>query len=127
MNTADRSLALIDLAFRRRFAFADLEPKLGDRWREWVIEKHGVDAELAHEVERRITELNQRIAEDDRLGSQFRIGHSFVTPVRRLEAGKTKDWFEQIVKSKIGPQLEEYWFDDPKTAKDAINRLIERL
>ena len=125
MNTADRSLALIDLAFRRRFAFADLEPKLGDRWREWVIEKRGVDAELAHEVERRITELNQRIAENDRLGNQFRIGHSFVTPVRRLEAGKTKDWFEQIVKSKIGPQLEEYWFDDFKTAKDAINRLIE--
>ena len=69
--------------------------------------------------------LNQRIAEDDRLGSQFRIGHSFVTPVRRLEAGETKDWFEQIVKSKIGPQLEEYWFDDLKTAKDAINRLID--
>ena len=125
MNTADRSLALIDLAFRRRFAFVDLEPKLGNRWREWVIEECGVDAKLAHEVERRVTELNQRIAEDDRLGSQFRIGHSFVTPVHRLEAGKTKDWFEQIVKSKIGPQLEEYWFDESKKAKDAINRLIE--
>lgn len=125
MNTADRSLALIDLAFRRRFAFADLEPKLGDRWREWVIEERGVDAELAHDVAARVTDLNQRIAEDSRLGSQFRIGHSFVTPVRRLEDGGTKNWFEQVVKSRIGPQLEEYWFDDPKTAKDAINRLLE--
>ena len=125
MNTADRSLALIDLAFRRRFAFADLEPNLGDRWREWVIKERGVDAELAHEVERRVTELNRRIAEDDRLGSQFRIGHSFVTPVRPLEAGRTKDWFVQAVKSRIGPQLEEYWFDEPKKAKDAIDRLIE--
>ena len=125
MNTADRSLALIDLAFRRRFAFADLEPKLGRRWREWVILKRGVDAELAHEVERRVTELNRRIAEDDRLGSQFRIGHSFVTPVRPLEAGRTKDWFVQAVKSKIGPQLEEYWFDEPRKAKEAIDGLIE--
>ena len=125
MNTADRSLALIDLAFRRRFAFADLEPKLSDRWREWVVEERGVDAELAHDVAARVTDLNQRIAEDSRLGSQFRIGHSFVTPVRRLEDGGTKNWFEQVVKSRIGPQLEEYWFDDPKTARDAINRLLE--
>ena len=125
MNTADRSLALIDLAFRRRFAFADLEPKLGRRWREWVILERGIDAELAREIERLVTELNRRIAEDERLGSQFRIGHSFVTPVRPLEAGRTKDWFLQVVKSKIGPQLEEYWFDEPKKAKEAIDGLIE--
>ena len=125
MNTADRSLALIDLAFRRRFAFADLEPKIGDRWREWVVAERGVDAELAHEVERRVTELNRRIAEDDRLGRQFRIGHSFVTPVRPLGAGRTKDWFVQAVKSRIGPQLEEYWFDEPGKAKEAIDGLLE--
>ena len=125
MNTADRSLALIDLAFRRRFAFADLEPKLGDRWRNWVVAERGVDAELAHEIERRVTELNRRIAEDERLGSQFRIGHSFVTPVRPLEAGRARDWFAQAVKSRIGPQLEEYWFDDPGKAKEAIDGLIE--
>ena len=125
MNTADRSLALIDLAFRRRFAFADLEPKLGDRWRNWVVTERGVDAEFAHEVERRVTELNRRIAEDDRLGSQFRIGHSFVTPVRSLEAGETEDWFVQAVKSRIGPQLEEYWFDEPGKAEEAIHELLE--
>ena len=125
MNTADRSLALIDLAFRRRFAFADLEPRLGDRWRNWVVAERGVDAELAHEIERRVTELNRRIAEDDRLGSQFRIGHSFVTPVRPLGAGRARDWFVQAVKSRIGPQLEEYWFDEPGKAKEAIDGLIE--
>jgi 5-methylcytosine-specific restriction protein B len=47
MNIADRSLALVDLAFRRRFAFATLEPKLGDAWRSWVVEQGGVDPELA--------------------------------------------------------------------------------
>lgn len=125
MNTADRSLALIDFAFRRRFAFATLEPKLGDKWHSWVIAERGVDGPLAREIERRIAELNQGIAGDGRLGDQFRIGHSFVTPVRRLGDGETRGWFEKIVKSEIGPQLEEYWFDSPETAKAAIGRLLE--
>ena len=125
MNTADRSLALIDFAFRRRFAFAALEPKLGDKWREWVVAERGVDGALAREIERRITELNRGIAADGRLGTQFRMGHSFVTPARRLEDGETKDWFEKIVKSEIGPLLEEYWFDSPETAKAAVRRLLE--
>ena len=125
MNTADRSLALIDFAFRRRFAFAALEPKLDDKWRDWVIAKRGVDGALALEIERRITELNQGIADDARLGDQFRIGHSFVTPVRRLGDGETRGWFEKIVKSEIGPQLEEYWFDSPETARNAIKKLLE--
>ena len=125
MNTADRSLALIDFAFRRRFAFASLEPMLGDVWWEWVIEKRGVDGAQAREIERRVTELNQNIAGDPGLGPQFRIGHSFVTPVHRLGAGETRGWFEKIVKSEIGPQLEEYWFDSPRKAQDAIDRLLE--
>ena len=125
MNTADRSLALIDFAFRRRFAFAALEPKLGDKWRNWVIAERGVDGALAREIERRIAELNQGIAEDGRLGAQFRIGHSFVTPARRLGDDETRGWFEKIVKSEIAPQLEEYWFDSPETAKAAIKKLLE--
>ena len=123
MNIADRSLALIDLAFRRRFAFATLEPKLGEVWRNWVVDQCGIDPELVRDIERRITDLNQKIDED--LGSQFRIGHSYVTPVHRIEAGSTRDWFIQIAETEIGPLLEEYWFDSPKTAKDALNRLIE--
>ena len=76
MNIADRSLALIDLAFRRRFAFATLEPKFGDVWRNWVIEKGGVDPGLAPEIERRMMELNRTIAEAKGLGTHFLIGHS---------------------------------------------------
>ena len=123
MNIADRSLALIDLAFRRRFAFATLEPKLGDVWRNWVVEQGGVDPDLARDIEHRITDLNQKIGEV--LGTQFRIGHSYVTPTHSIEAGSTRDWFIQVAETEIGPLLEEYWFDSPKTAKDALDKLIE--
>lgn len=123
MNIADRSLALVDLALRRRFAFATLEPKFGDAWRNWIIEQSGVEPDLASKIEQRITALNQNIAEA--LGTQFCIGHSYVTPTHRLGMGLTRDWFIQVAKTEIGPLLDEYWFDSPKMAKDALERLIE--
>lgn len=123
MNIADRSLALVDLAFRRRFAFVTLEPVLGVKWRNWVVEKGGVDPDLVDEIARRMTELNDTIAEG--LGNQFRIGHSYVTPTQRLEAGSTRAWFKQVAETEIGPLLEEYWFDSPKSAKDALERLVD--
>jgi len=123
MNIADRSLALVDLAFRRRFAFVTLEPVFGVRWRDWVVEERGVDPGLVEEIARRITELNTTIAES--LGNQFRIGHSYATPTRRLEAGSTRAWFTQVAETEIGPLLEEYWFDSPSTARDALERLVD--
>ena len=125
MNIADRSLALVDLAFRRRFAFVTLEPKLGVAWREWVVREGGVDPELVEDVERRINELNERIAGDPSLGGQFRIGHSYVTPTHRVEDGATRGWFRQVAETEIGPLLEEYWFDSPDKAKEAVKRLVE--
>lgn len=123
MNIADRSLALVDFALRRRFAFVTLEPKLGEIWRKWVISHCGIDADFVHDIERRISDLNQRITND--LGTQFRIGHSYVTPTQSLESGATKKWFKEVVETEIGPLLDEYWFDSPKSAKEAFNRLIE--
>lgn len=125
MNIADRSLALVDLALRRRFAFVGLEPRLGSAWREWVIHECNVDPGLVADIERRIGELNNQIASDARLGKQFRIGHSYVTPAHRLEAGDTKKWFQQVVETEIGPLLDEYWFDAPDEAQKACARLIQ--
>lgn len=125
MNIADRSLALVDLALRRRFAFVGLEPRLGDTWREWVVNQCSVDATLVADIEHRIIELNDQIAADVRLGNQFRIGHSYVTPSYRLESGDTKKWFQQVVETEIGPLLEEYWFDAPDEAKKAFERLTK--
>lgn len=125
MNIADRSLALVDLALRRRFAFVGLEPRLGQVWREWVVKECAVDPGLVADIERRIADLNEQIAADARLGKQFRIGHSYVTPAHRLEAGDTKKWFQQVVETEIGPLLDEYWFDAPDEAQKAIARLTQ--
>lgn len=123
MNIADRSLALVDLAFRRRFAFVGLEPQLGPAWRRWVIETGGVEPALAQDIERRVLALNAQTAEA--FGRQFEIGHSYVTPTTRLEPGVTRDWFRQVAETEIGPLLDEYWFDAPKAAREAIDRLLQ--
>ena len=125
MNIADRSLALVDLALRRRFAFVGLEPRLGQVWREWVVKECAVDPGLVADIERRIAELSDQMAADARLGKQFRIGHSYVTPAHRLEAGDTKKWFQQVVETEVGPLLDEYWFDAPDEAQKAIARLTQ--
>ncbi len=123
MNTADRSLALIDFAFRRRFAFASFEPKLGERWRLWVTNRCGIDSDLVKDIEQRINNLNADITDD--LGKDFQIGHSFVTPASPIENGSTKEWFRQVVETEIGPLLEEYWFDSLQKAKETKDRLLE--
>jgi 5-methylcytosine-specific restriction protein B len=122
MNIADRSLALVDLALRRRFAFIDLEPILGDTWRNWVQEQFGIDSQILFEIEKRIKTLNNTISNDVSLGPQFRIGHSYVTPSNGYEIGEPKEWFRQVVETEIGPLLDEYWFDSPKNEKSKDER-----
>ena len=63
MNVADRSLAIVDLALRRRFAFVDLEPRLGHAWRTWCS-KRGLDERVLSEIEARISALNLEIRLD---------------------------------------------------------------
>lgn len=129
MNIADRSLALVDLALRRRFAFIDLEPKLGKSWHDWVHTQNGVDSSLLIEIERRITALNNEIAADANLGPQFKVGHSYVTPAvgASITNDNAKEWFCDVVDTEIGPLLDEYWFDNIEKSKQAQKRLIEGL
>ena len=103
MNIADRSLALMDFAFRRRFAFVTLEPQLNGAWRKWVVEKCGIDAGLAADIEQRVQKLNENIGAD--LGNQYRIGHSYVTPSKSLESGTGNEWFRQVIETRSN----RYW------------------
>lgn len=125
MNIADRSLALVDLALRRRFAFIDLEPTLGKPWREWVHSKSRIELEILVEIEKRLIDLNQTIEADTGLGPQFKVGHSYVTPPFNTPISDAREWFRQVVDTEIGPLLDEYWFDELEKAQKARERLLE--
>lgn len=126
MNVADRSLAIVDLALRRRFAFVDLEPRLESAWRAWCASR-GLDDTMLAEIEARIGALNARIASAVSLGPQFRIGHSYVTPDIDETIRDGPAWFRAKVETEIGPLLDEYWYDDREAAKAARAELLARL
>lgn len=127
MNIADRSLAQIDLALRRRFAFIDLKPELGDAWREFLIRNFGFQKLIVDKIQKRIVDLNDQISKDPRLGTQFCVGHSFVTPSLEMEIEDAQDWFKQVVETEIGPLLCHYWFDDLDKAQNAKEALLKDL
>ena len=123
MNIADRSLALVDLALRRRFAFIDLVPQLNETWREWLINQCGFTADFVSRIEAKITTLNEKIRKDERLGAQFRVGHSYVTPPENSNVSDPERWFLDVIETELAPLLLEYWFDDPQSADKAIQEL----
>ena len=127
MNIADRSLALVDLALRRRFAFVTLETALNESWRKWCVERAGMDETVLAEIRKRMTALNDEIAADRTLGAQFRIGHSYVTPEPGDTVHDVRAWFREIVETEIEPLLEEYWFDNLDKAAKSRAQLLQDL
>ena len=125
MNVADRSIALVDLALRRRFGFYDLEPVFGKIWKDWVHKRCEIDTKFLSEIGKRLESLNKMIEGDTSLGSHFKVGHSYVTPNDKI--GNQEEWFKRIVKTEIMPLLNEYWVDNPKNAKDAENELLQEF
>ena len=125
MNVADRSIAMVDFALRRRFSFVNLEPVFGSVWRDWVHEKAGIDIEFLSRVEQKMNALNDQIAADTNLGAQFKIGHSYITPAAGSTIFDPRDWFRQVVETEISPLLDEYWFDTPNDARNARKQLLE--
>jgi 5-methylcytosine-specific restriction enzyme B len=125
MNIADRSLALVDLALRRRFAFLTLETMLNDSWINWCVLQSGLEKATFTKIRDLMNDLNEEIASDRSLGAQFRIGHSYVTPALGEKISNPAEWFRQIVETEIGPLLEEYWFDNPDQAASSTRKLLE--
>lgn len=120
MNTADRSLALIDYALRRRFAFFEMEPAFDSpgfqKKREAMSNEHfGALVDV-------VKALNEEIAKDPALGRGFRIGHSYFC--MEPESGACSDAeLKCIVDCELVPLLEEYWVDDA----DKLNTWKKRL
>jgi 5-methylcytosine-specific restriction protein B len=124
MNMADRSLAMVDYALRRRFAFINLPPQYeSETFRQWLI-KRSMAPELVQLVIERMTALNRTIREDPLLGENYQIGHSFFCPKGDNFAGLRQNWYQSIVRTEIVPLLKEYWFDDAKKVGEAERRLL---
>lgn len=106
MNTADRSLAMIDYALRRRFSFFEVEPGFDSEG--FIQYQNGLNNETLNELVNKVKDLNREIAIDKSLGKGFCIGHSYF-------CGRdvcTEEWLHSIVDYDILPMLSEYWFDD---------------
>jgi 5-methylcytosine-specific restriction protein B len=124
MNAADRSLAMVDYALRRRFAFVTLKPQFGsEMYRSWLLER-SMRPELVDLIVERMAWLNQEIRDDPLLGENYQIGHSFFCPQGDRFAGLDKKWYQGIVRTEIVPLLKEYWFDNPAKAEEAGRRLL---
>ena len=120
MNTADRSLAIVDYALRRRFAFIELKPSFGELFINYLKERK-VPLVIINRIIDRVTYLNSIIESDRNLGNGFLIGHSyFCHPPLDDDFEK---WYRDIVEFEISPILSEYWFDDLTKAKDQKERL----
>jgi hypothetical protein len=124
MNTADRSLAMVDYALRRRFSFFDLAPEFeSDKFKAHLLDC-GVSNATFQKVKKKMVKLNQDIANDKAsLGAGYCIGHSFFVPDDSGEYGD--DWYSSIVKYEIAPLLREYWFDRPDNVKSMVKELLE--
>jgi 5-methylcytosine-specific restriction protein B len=119
MNTADRSLAMIDYALRRRFSFFDLKPGYDtDGFKE---KQKSLNNEKYNKLVSEIIELNKEIVKEGSLGWGFEIGHSYLCYNKVDEV--TDRWLYAVVNYDIIPLLSEYWFD----SRDAVTKWSERL
>lgn len=124
MNTADRSLAVVDYALRRRFAFVGLTSRIdGDKFGA-ELERRGVTPEVTARIRDRVGSLNAEIIDDTaNLGPGFEIGHSFFCAGPMDE--ETPDaWYRRVIKTEIVPLLREYWFDAPSKVETWAQRLL---
>ena len=107
MNTADRSLAMIDYALRRRFSFFEMQPGFDSDG--FIQYQQALGSDQLNALIARVKELNQEILRDRSLGRGFQIGHSYFCGCEEC----TVSWLRAIIDHDILPMLSEYWFDDP--------------
>ena len=117
MNTADRSLAMIDYALRRRFSFFDMEPGFDSEG--FIHYQNGFANDIFNSLVERVKELNREIMKDKSLGKGFCIGHSYFCNMDVCSEESLKD----VVEFDILPMLSEYWFDDSTKLQHWENRL----
>ena len=121
MNTADRSLAMLDYALRRRFAFFDLKPAFeSDGFKSYQKDLNNDKFDKLIEC---IKRLNLAIKSDEILGAGFCIGHSYFCDLDKFEMDELEAVLIRIVDFEIIPLLSEYWFDDVDMVNEWSNNL----
>lgn len=121
MNTADRSLAMIDYALRRRFAFYEIEPAFDfEGFKDMMVTPDNPNFNILVD---RIKELNVFISKDASLGKGFRIGHSYLCTNDPV----TDEWIATVVNYELLPLINEYWFDEPAKVEQWTNKLCSAL
>ena len=121
MNTADRSLAMIDYALRRRFSFFEMNPGFDtDGFKKY---RSGLASERFDKIIEGVKHLNDIIADDDSLGAGFCIGHSYFCGQSSFD----DEWLANVIEYDIAPMLCEYWFDDVQKYKMQIEQLRSLL
>jgi AAA domain (dynein-related subfamily)/Mrr N-terminal domain len=127
MNTADRSLAMVDYALRRRFAFWNLEPQIGSAGFQDLLRDRGLAPELAAKLTATVEAINKVIADDTaNLGPGYRIGHSYFCGEVPEDMGALV-WLKGIAETELIPLLREYWIDDPGLAEKWSQELLAVL
>ena len=117
MNTADRSLAMLDYALRRRFAFYEMKPGFNtDGFREY---RTGLNNIKFDNLIQCVEQLNAAIAGDESLGEGFCIGHSYFCNLKEV----SDQALTGIVEYELIPLLKEYWFDEPVKVKNWAENL----
>lgn len=117
MNTADRSLAILDYALRRRFAFFDMKPGFdSDGFCEYRKKLANKKFDKLIMI---VENLNRVISKDDSLGEGFCIGHSYFCNLEHVSDKTLSD----IVEYELIPMLKEYWFDEPLKVQEWTNNL----
>ena len=117
MNTADRSLAMLDYALRRRFAFYEMKP--GFESEKFIKYRMNLNNPKFDRLINTVESLNTAIASDDALGDGFKIGHSYFCNIKEITDARLSN----IVEYELIPMLKEYWFDEPAKVKDWSNLL----
>jgi 5-methylcytosine-specific restriction enzyme B len=117
MNTADRSLAMVDYALRRRFAFWTLKPQVSSpAFRQMLIDR-GVQPEATDKLVNCLEKLNKEICDDTaNLGVGYQVGHSYFCQEIPDDLEPIA-WLQGIIETELNPLLEEYWVDDPLLAR----------
>ena len=117
MNTADRSLAMLDYALRRRFAFYELRP--GFDTNGFKAYQSGLNSARFDRLIQCVENLNTAITDDESLGENFCIGHSYFCELDGIQ----EKALSNIVEYELIPLLKEYWFDEPQKIRDWASSL----